>query len=160
MVMGDALAVCLMQVKGFNTHDFAKYHPGGALGKKLYLRVGDLSLQNEKPFVNENATISEVIVEISKKRLGATVVLRTDQSIAGIITDGDLRRMLAKNTSFENLYAKDIMCVNPKTIESETLAVNALEMMRQKNISQLIVTDNNQFAGFIHIHDLVREGII
>jgi arabinose-5-phosphate isomerase len=160
VVMGDALAVCLMQVKGFNTGDFARYHPGGALGKKLYLRVRDLSLQNEKPSVMENATISEVIVEISKKRLGATVVLNSSQLIAGIITDGDLRRMLSTNTSFESLSAKDIMTINPKTIDIDTLAVNALEMMRQKNISQLIVTQNNQFAGFIHLHDLVREGII
>ena len=160
MVMGDALAVCLMQVKGFNTNDFARYHPGGSLGKKLYLRVKDLSLQNEMPSVNEKATISEVIVEISKKRLGATVVLNNDRLIAGIITDGDLRRMLSNNTSFENLCAKDIMTINPKTIDIDTLAVNALEMMRQKNISQLIVTEKNQFAGFIHLHDLVREGII
>lgn len=160
MVMGDALAVCLMEVKGFNTKDFARYHPGGALGKKLYLRVCDVALQNEKPAVGLEATIPAVIMEISKKRLGATVVLDEKSHIAGIITDGDLRRMLSKTTSFDDLRAKDVMATAPKTIDYETLAVDALEVMRQNGISQLIITKNNAFDGFIHLHDIVREGII
>ncbi len=160
MVMGDALAVCLMKVNGFNTEDFAKYHPGGSLGKKLYLRVSDMSSQNEKPAVSTEATVSEAIVEISKKRLGATVVLNKENTIAGIITDGDLRRMLSANQSFAKLKAKDIMTKDPKTIEAGSLAVDALELMRKNNISQLVVTKNNHYAGFIHLHDLIREGII
>lgn len=160
MVMGDALAVCLMEVKGFNTKDFARYHPGGALGKKLYLRVCDVAMQNEKPAVGLEATIPAVIMEISKKRLGATVVLDEKSHIAGIITDGDLRRMLSKTTSFDDLRAKDVMATAPKTIDYETLAVDALEVMRQNGISQLIITKNNAFDGFIHLHDIVREGII
>ena len=160
MVMGDALAVCLMKVNGFNTEDFAKYHPGGALGKRLYLRVSDMSSQNEKPSVTTEATVSEAIVEISKKRLGATVVLDSANAIAGIITDGDLRRMLSKNIPFDKFTAKDIMSLQPKTIDAGSLAVDALEMMRKNNISQLVVTKNNHYAGFIHLHDLVREGII
>ncbi len=160
MVMGDALAVCLMEVKGFNTEDFAKYHPGGALGKKLYLKVSDMSAQNEKPAVLGKTSIKEVIVEISRKRLGATVVTEKNGDIVGIITDGDLRRMLSNNNSFETLTAKDIMTKTPKTIDAGSLAVDALELMRRNDISQLIVTKNGRYAGFIHLHDLVREGII
>jgi arabinose-5-phosphate isomerase len=160
MVMGDALAVCLMDVKGFNTIDFAKYHPGGSLGKRLYLRVSDISSQNEKPMVGLNTSIPEVIMEISKKRLGATVVINEENKIEGIITDGDLRRMLSKSINFDSLKAKDIMSLDPKTIDYETLAVNALEKMRHNNISQLIITKNQSFFGFIHLHDLIREGII
>ena len=160
MVMGDALAICLMQIKGFGTAEFAKFHPGGMLGKKLYLRVTDLASQNEQPAVLKNATISQVIVEITKKRLGATAVIENDNTIAGIITDGDLRRMLEKTTDFTMLQAKDIMSKNPSSIGAYVLAVDALEIMKTKNISQLIVIENNGYAGIIHLHDLIREGII
>ena len=160
MVMGDALAVCLMEMKGFNSNDFAKYHPGGALGKKLYLRVADMAAQNEKPKILPTATIKEVIVEMTEKRLGAAVVVNEAEEILGIITDGDLRRMLEKTESFANLQAKDIMTSHPKTIGVDVLAVNALEEMRKYNISQLIAEDNKVYAGIIHLHDLVKEGII
>ncbi len=160
MVMGDALAVCLMELKGFNSNDFAKYHPGGTLGKKLYLLVAEMAAQNAKPRILPTASIKEVIVEMTQKRLGAAVVVNEKENILGIITDGDLRRMLEKTTSFENLHAKDIMSINPKTIAAEVLAVNALDEMRKHNISQLIVEDNGIYAGIIHLHDLVKEGII
>ena len=160
MVMGDALAICLMQMKGFDTEDFAKFHPGGMLGKKLYLRVSDLSSQNEHPAVLRSATISEVIVEITRKRLGATVVVDERNNIAGIITDGDLRRMLARTNDLSMLKAMDIMSEEPKTVAWDALAVNALEIMRTQNISQLIVKQNDEYAGMIHLHDLIREGII
>ena len=160
MVMGDALAVCLMEIKEFNSSDFAKYHPGGALGKKLYLRVEEMAAQNAKPKVLPTATIKEVIIEMTAKRLGAAVVVNEAENILGIITDGDLRRMLEKANSFENLQAKDIMSSNPKTIAADVLAVQALEEMRRHNISQLVVEDNNIYAGIIHLHDLVKEGII
>jgi arabinose-5-phosphate isomerase len=154
------LAICLMDLKGFGTADFAKFHPGGMLGKKLYLRVTDLSSQNEKPAVLKDASISEVIVEMTQKRLGTTVVIEADNKVAGIITDGDLRRMLARTADFTLLKAKDIMSAEPKTVESDTLAVTALEIMKAKNISQLVVIENNMYAGIIHLHDLIREGII
>jgi arabinose-5-phosphate isomerase len=160
MVMGDALAVCLMELKGFNTEDFAKYHPGGTLGKKLYLRVEELASQNAKPKVLPTATIKEVIMEMTKKRLGATAVVDENEKILGIITDGDLRRMLEKTDSFEKLTAKDIMGKGPKTIEPGVLAVSALDEMKQYDISQLLVEDNGKYAGIIHIHDLIKEGII
>jgi len=160
MVMGDALAVCLMELKGFNTEDFAKFHPGGALGKKLYLRVEDLAKQNAKPKVLPTATINEVIVEMTQKRLGATVVADASEKILGIITDGDLRRMLEKGIPFNELSAKDIMGADPKKINASALAVNALEEMKQGNISQLVVEEDGVYAGIIHLHDLVKEGII
>jgi len=160
MVMGDALAVCLMELKGFGAGDFAKFHPGGMLGKKLYLRVSDIYPQNEKPQVYENDGLKEVILEITKKRLGATVVLDKNDRISGIITDGDLRRMLEKNISLNGLVAKDIMTADPKALTGDDLAVDALDLMRKKNIGQLVVTENNAYAGIIHIHDLIREGII
>lgn len=160
MVMGDALAVCLMEIKEFNSSDFAKYHPGGTLGKKLYLRVEEVAAQNAKPKVLPTATIKEVIIEMTAKRLGAAVVVNEAEKILGIITDGDLRRMLEKAASFENLQAKDIMSVNPKTIAADILAVHALEEMRRHNISQLVVEGNNIYAGIIHLHDLIKEGII
>jgi arabinose-5-phosphate isomerase len=160
MVMGDALAVSLMELKGFDSSDFAKYHPGGTLGKKLYLRVEELAAQNAKPKVLPTATIKEVIIEMTQKRLGAAVVVDDAENISGIITDGDLRRMLEKADSFENLRAKDIMSANPKTIAADILAVYALEEMRKHNISQLVVEDNKKYAGIIHLHDLVKEGII
>ena len=160
MVMGDALAVCLMELNGFKTDDFAKFHPGGTLGKKLYLRVDDLSSQNEKPNVLPGASIKQVIVEITQKRLGVAVVIDDDNIVLGIITDGDLRRMLEKTTTFESLTAKDIMTTNPKKIDSVELAVNALNKMRNENISQLVVETEGKYAGIIHLHDLVKEGII
>ena len=160
MVMGDALAVCLMELKGFNSNDFAKYHPGGTLGKQLYLRVAELAAYNSKPKVLATATIKEVIIEMTQKRLGAAVVVNETENILGIITDGDLRRMLEKTTNFETLHAKDIMSSNPKTIAPDVLAVNALDQMREYDISQLVVEDNKMYAGIIHLHDLVKEGII
>lgn len=160
MVMGDALAICLMSERGFNSDEFAKFHPGGTLGKKLYLKVSDLSLQNEKPIVNTTSLLKEVIVEITKKRLGATVVLDENSAIAGVITDGDLRRMLEKDIQLDMVTAKDIMTINPKKISLNDLAVDALDTMRKHNISQLLVVDNDKYEGIIHLHDLVREGII
>ncbi len=160
MVMGDAIAICLMEIKGFSTEDFAKFHPGGTLGKKLYLRVSDLIINNEKPAVKENSPLKDVIIEITKKRLGAAVILDDKKFVLGIITDGDLRRMLEKNLFTTDVKAKDIMTLHPKTIESSQLAVNALDIMRKKNITQLIVLENNRYAGIVHLHDLVREGII
>jgi arabinose-5-phosphate isomerase len=160
MVMGDALAVCLMELKGFGSKDFAKFHPGGALGKKLYLRVAELSRRNEKPSVLQNSSIREVILEITKKRLGVTAVLSDDGVLAGIITDGDLRRMLEKNDSLLDLRAGDIMHHGARTIDGEELAVDALDIMRKNNITQLLVTEHGHYAGVIHLHDLVREGLI
>ena len=160
MVMGDALAVCLMEMKEFNSKDFAKYHPGGTLGKRLYLRVEELASQNAKPRVLPTATLKEVIVEMTEKRLGATAVVEESGTIAGIITDGDLRRMLEKTDSIRDLKAKDIMSSHPKTIEAEILAVLALEEMRRNDISQLLVEQEGKYAGIIHLHDLVKEGII
>lgn len=160
MVMGDALAVCLMELKGFDTNDFAKFHPGGTLGKKLYLRVEEMAVQNAKPKVLAAATIKEVIVEMTHKRLGAAVVVDEKDNILGIITDGDLRRMLEKTETFEKLRAKDIMSNGPKTIGADVLAVNALEEMKLHNISQLVVEEKGKYAGIIHLHDLIKEGII
>lgn len=160
IAMGDALCVCLMELRGFGSEDFAKFHPGGTLGKKLYLHVGDLSINNEKPAVNAESFLKDIIIEITKKRLGVTVVLDDDEKIIGIITDGDLRRMLEKDLYHKDVKAKDIMTLNPKTIDKSSLAVNALEIMRNKNITQLIVTENKNYAGIIHLHDLIREGII
>ncbi len=160
MVMGDALAVCLMELKGFDSKDFAKFHPGGMLGKKLYLRVGELSSQNEKPAVFTGATLKEVIVEMTKKRLGTAVVIDKDNAVLGIITDGDLRRMLESNNDFAGFTAGNIMSRRPKTINADALATEALDVLRSNNISQLVVTDNESYAGVIHLHDLIREGII
>ncbi len=160
MVMGDALAVCLMELRGFNSHDFAKFHPGGMLGKRLYLRVGDLSAQNEKPQVLPDADIKQVIVEMTKKRLGTAVVTDNDGKVLGIITDGDLRRMLEKTSDITSLRATDIMGRNPKIITAESLATEALDKMRQNDISQLVVVENEVYSGIIHLHDLIREGII
>ncbi|HVK47455.1 MAG TPA: KpsF/GutQ family sugar-phosphate isomerase, partial [Pseudobacter sp.] len=160
LVMGDAMAVVLMDLKGFGTEDFAKFHPGGTLGKKLYLRVADLYVQNEKPEVRSTSSLKEVIVEISRKRLGITAVTDTQQQLTGIITDGDLRRMLEKSVSLENVTAEEIMTVHPKTINPEALAVEALDLLRQYDITQLVVTSGTQYLGIIHLHDLVREGLI
>lgn len=160
MVMGDAVAVCLMELRGFNSDDFAKFHPGGMLGKKLYLRVSDLSAQNEKPAVLPEAGLKEVIVEMTKKRLGTTVVISNSNKVLGIITDGDLRRMLETTNDFGSLTAKDIMSKNPKAIVADALATEALDVLRSNNISQLVVIENDFYAGVIHLHDLIREGII
>jgi arabinose-5-phosphate isomerase len=160
MVMGDAVAICLMYSRGFSADEFAKFHPGGTLGKKLYLKVSDLSLNNEKPYVTETGSLKDIIVEITKNRLGATAVIDKNKIIAGIITDGDLRRMLEKSISLQDITAKAIMSANPKTISKNELAIDALDLMRKNNISQLLVVDNEKYAGIIHLHDLVREGII
>lgn len=158
LAMGDALAICLLESREFKSEDFAKYHPGGALGKKLYLKVGDISIHNEKPQVAPNATISEAVFEISSKRLGTTAVVENG-ILKGIITDGDLRRMMEKG-NYDQLKASDIMSHHPKTIDKNTMAVEALEKMKANNISQLIVTDHDKYEGIIHLHDLIKEGII
>lgn len=160
LVMGDALAVALMELRGFGTEDFAKFHPGGVLGKKLYLRVSDLYINNEKPKVDPSATLKTVIVEISRNRLGATAVVDDNNMLLGIVTDGDLRRMLEKNVPLDTVTAKDIMSAGPKTIAPDSLAVNALDMLRRHDITQLPVTSENRYIGMIHLHDLVREGLI
>jgi len=160
MVMGDVIAVCLMELNGFNGRDFAKYHPGGNLGKRLYLRVGDLSKANEVPQVAINASLKEVIVEITQKRLGLTAVLTQEGQLQGIITDGDLRRMLEKSSSIDQITAADILSPNPKTITPDTLAVEALELMRKNDISALLVVEDQRYLGVLHLHDLVREGIV
>ena len=159
LAMGDALAVCLLDCRDFTSSDFAKYHPGGALGKKLYLKVGDIASQNQKPVVKPDDSIKSVIMEISSKRLGATAV-EDNGKLVGVITDGDLRRMLEKADAINNLKASDIMNKIPKQIEAEELAVNAMQLLEQYNITQLIVTDKGKYHGFVHLHDLLKEGII
>jgi arabinose-5-phosphate isomerase len=160
LVMGDAIAVCLMELKGFSSDDFAKFHTGGMLGKTLFMRVSDMYTNNEIPAVFLNQSLKEVIVEITKKRLGATAVVDDRENLKGIITDGDLRRMLEKNHLSENIQAKDIMTVNPKTIDSDELAVNALDMMRKHEITQILVVKEGKYLGMIHLHDLLKEGFI
>lgn len=160
MVMGDVLAVCLMNLNGFTGEDFAKFHPGGNLGKRLYLRVSDLIAGNGRPAVSREATLANVIMEITAKRLGVTVVLDEHGALNGIITDGDLRRMLEKTSDLTTVTAKDILSLNPKTVSPTTLAVEALDVLRTNDISQLVVMDNDQYVGVLHIHDLVREGIV
>lgn len=162
LVMGDALAVCLLWCRGFSSRDFAKYHPGGSLGKRLYLKVSDLYVNNEKPQISPATTLNQALIEISSKRLGCCAVIDND-TIVGIITDGDLRRMLSKqNTSITlDILAKDVMSKNPKTIKEDAFAVEALEIMRNNHITQLLVTDNNnKYLGVVHLHDLIQEGII
>lgn len=161
LAMGDALAVCLLEERGFTSADFARYHPGGALGKRLYLKVDDLWASNPKPIVQMSTAITDVILEISSKRLGCAAVIEKGK-LAGMITDGDLRRMMqqSKGASFTNLTAKDIMNKKPKSVDKDTMAVEALQMMKEYNITQLVVTDKNKFVGFIHLHDLLKEGII
>ncbi len=160
LVMGDALAVALMQLKGFGSEDFAKFHPGGLLGKKLYLRVSDLYINNEKPKVGLSDSLKKVIVSISKNRMGATAVTDEENNLLGIITDGDLRRMLEKNSSLDNITAKEIMSFNPRTITPESMAVDALDLLRKHDITQLLVATDKKYMGIIHLHDLVREGLI
>lgn len=159
LVMGDALAVCLLRLKGFSSKDFARFHPGGALGKRLYLKAGDLSSRNSQPQVSQDADLKTVILEISENRLGATAVMDKNQLI-GVITDGDLRRMLGKGTDTGQLMAGDICTKNPKSIDQNEMAVNALALMRQYDITQLVVTDNGRYAGMLHLHDLIREGLL
>ena len=161
LVMGDAIAVCLLKLNNFSSKDFAKYHPGGALGKQLYLRVSDLIKNNQVPQVSENDSVAKVIVEISEKRLGVTAVLNAKNAIVGIITDGDIRRMLSKSTTIESFTAKDIMGKNPKTILNDAMAVEALERLENNNITQILVTDlENKYIGVVHLHDLIKEGIL
>jgi len=160
LVMGDALAVSLLDARNFSDRDFAKYHPGGSLGKRLYLRVDDLYRMNEVPKVTVNAKLKDVIIEISEKRLGATAVLDENNHLAGIITDGDLRRMLVKTNSLENIVAKDIMSINPKEISPEAFAIDAFELMRKHNITTLVVCEKGNYLGIIHIHDMLKEGFV
>lgn len=159
LVMGDALAICLMKCRGFSTEDFAKFHPGGALGKQLYLRVKDLYVNNEKPEVGPDDSLAQVIIEMTKKRLGAAVV--TDQGkLLGIITDGDLRRMLLKHPDIEHVKASEIMTPNPKTIDENDLVADALHKMRQNSITQLPVLHEGRYVGVIHLHDILKEGVL
>lgn len=159
LVMGDALAVCLMHLRNFTSDDFAKYHPGGALGKRLLLRVKDMLENSLKPMVTADAPIKKVIFEISEKRLGVTAVVENEKVI-GIITDGDLRRMLNENDTFTHLTAKDVMTKNPKMIQSNTMVVDALNILEDFSITQLIVVDHDQYKGVLHLHDILKEGII
>jgi len=158
LVLGDALAICLLESKDFTDKDFARFHPGGVLGKKLFLKVNDITKNNEAPSVQSHENIKNVIIEISRKRLGATAVLE-GKKLVGIITDGDLRRMLEKGKKIEEVLAKDIMNKNPKMIASSALAIQALKMMEQHNISQLLVVEKENYIGIIHIHDILKEGI-
>lgn len=160
MALGDAIAVALLSCKGFGSHDFAKFHPGGALGKQLYLRVSDLYQLHERPVVSPEAGLPEVILEISAKRLGATAVENAEGQLLGIITDGDLRRMLQKGGDLNGLLARDILCESAKSVPPDTLAVDALALMRAHSISQLLVVENGRFLGMVHVHDLLREGLV
>lgn len=159
LAMGDALAVCLLDCKGFTSSDFARFHPGGALGKRLYLKVADIFPNNQKPTVAPTDSMSNVIMEISSKRLGVTAVVENEK-LLGIITDGDLRRMFGKSTDLQAVKAADMMSVNPKTAQPDMMAVDALQIMKQFNITSLVVVEGDKYQGFIHLHDLLREGII
>ncbi|GIJ93484.1 KpsF/GutQ family sugar-phosphate isomerase [Capnocytophaga stomatis] len=159
LVLGDALAICLLEMKQFGSSDFAKYHPGGALGKRLYLKVADIVANNQKPQVSPETDIKKVIVEISEKMLGATAVI-DGQNIVGVVTDGDIRRMLSKTDTITGLTARDVMTANPKTIDANTLAIDALDVMETNKITQLLVTENNSYIGVVHLHNLVQEGLI
>ena len=159
LVLGDALAVCLLEMKHFGRRDFAKYHPGGALGKRLYLKVSDIVVHNQKPEVSPDTDIKKVIVEISAKMLGVAAVI--DQgNIVGVVTDGDIRRMLSKTDTIKGLTAKDIMSVRPKTIDFDSLAIDALNLMEKNKITQLLVTQDGKYAGIIHLHNLIQEGLL
>lgn len=159
LVMGDALAICLMEMRDFKAEDFAKYHPGGALGKKLLLKVKDMIEQSQKPMVNPETPIKKVIFEISEKRLGVTAVIENNV-VVGIITDGDIRRMLNDRDTFTDLTAKDIMTKNPKSTQSNTMAIDALQILENHSITQLIVVDNGEYKGVLHLHDILKEGIL
>lgn len=160
LVIGDALAVCLLKLRGFTPADFARFHPGGSLGKKLYMRVSDIFDEQLLPRVNLNESLQNVIIEISSKRLGATAVVNDKGQIAGIVTDGDLRRMLQKNTDTTNFTAEMIMSVSPKAIDYDEMAINAFNLMENNKITQLLVTKEGKYVGMIHLHDLLREGIV
>lgn len=160
LALGDALAICLLECREFNEADFAKYHPGGSLGKKLYLKARDLALSNEKPSISPAAPVKDVLIEISKNRLGAVAVVDNSNHILGVITDGDIRRMLENNNTIEHLKAEDIMGRTPKSIQHDALAVDALEIIKQNNITQLLVLEQNTYFGIIHLHDLLNEGIV
>jgi arabinose-5-phosphate isomerase len=159
LVMGDAIAVCLMEMRSFTAEDFAKYHPGGALGKKLLLRVGDMLDTTHKPIVAPDSNIKSVIMEISEKRLGVTAVVKNNEVI-GIITDGDIRRMLNKTENISGLVAQDIMTVNPKMIKSTDMVSDALNILEDFSITQLVVVDHGEYKGVIHLHDILKEGIV
>ena len=159
LVIGDALAVCLLELKGFTNNDFAKYHPGGSLGKRLYLKVGDLLKTTQMPQVSVSDSIKDVIIEISEKRFGATAVIENNL-LVGIITDGDIRRMLEKSLDISSFTAKDIMTKNPKTVSMKTLAIDVFNTMEENKITQLIVVENNIYKGIIHLHDILNEGIV
>lgn len=159
LVIGDALAICLLELKGFSSQDFAKYHPGGTLGKKLYLRVSDIADNNSKPQVDADTDVKQVIIEISKSMLGVTAVVK-NAKVIGIVTDGDIRRMLNKFDNINGLKAKDIMTTKPKTIHPDVLAVKALKMMQSNSISQLLVIDGEKYSGVVHLHNLINEGIL
>jgi arabinose-5-phosphate isomerase len=159
LVLGDALAVCLMEMRDFKKEDFAKYHPGGALGKKLLLRVSDILDSTNKPMVNPESSIKNVIVEISEKRLGVTAVIDNDKLI-GIITDGDIRRMLNNHDNFNHLSAKDIMTKNPKTVQLTSMVIDAFNILEDNSITQLVVKDQEKYIGILHLHDILKEGIL
>jgi len=160
LAMGDALAMCLLELRNFSSRDFAEFHPGGSLGKQLYLKVSDIYLQHKLPAVSADTPLKDVIIEISSKRLGCTAVLDGNKNLLGIITDGDLRRMLEKSVALDGVVARDIMTAHPKTIQKDEFAVTALHLMQQSNITQLVVMEGEKVAGFIHLHDLLKEGII
>jgi len=159
LALGDALAVCLLEARGFTREDFARFHPGGSLGKRLYLKVDDIWPSNPRPVVSPTTPVNQVILEISSNRLGATAVVDHNR-LAGLITDGDLRRMMQEHTTFDRLMARDIMTPDPKTVSRDTMAVTALALMKEKNITQLLVAEGPVFFGFVHLHDLLKEGII
>lgn len=159
LVMGDALAVCLLKCRNFSDADFARFHPGGALGKRLFLKVGDLCAAHDLPIVLPTASIQEVIMEISQKRLGATAVVN-EAALLGVITDGDIRRMLEEGSDIHSLQAEDIMCQSPKSVESTALAAEALKIMEANSISQLLVLEDGEYIGIVHIHDILKEGIV
>ncbi|MBF6609271.1 MAG: KpsF/GutQ family sugar-phosphate isomerase [Flavobacterium sp.] len=159
LVMGDAIAVCLMEIRGFTPADFAKYHPGGALGKKLLLRVGDMLDRTHRPMVSPDAAIKTVIVEISEKRLGVTAVVE-DNKVIGIITDGDIRRMLNNRDTFADLTASDIMTKNPKMIQTTDMVIDALNTLEDFSITQLVVLQDDEYQGILHLHDILKEGIV
>jgi arabinose-5-phosphate isomerase len=160
MALGDALAVCLLELRNFTSRDFAEHHPGGALGKQLYLKVSDIYFHNLLPTVSPEASLKDVIIEMTSKRLGCTAVVESDRRLLGIITDGDLRRMLQKESNLTSVRASDIMTHNPKKIEKDEYAVKALHQMQEGNITQLVVMEGEKVAGFIHLHDLLKEGIV
>ena len=160
MVMGDALATSLLALRGFSSSDFAQFHPGGALGKQLYLRVRDIFPQHDAPSVWASDGLKKTIVEMTSKRLGATAVLDDSNNLIGVITDGDLRRLLQRDVDLHLIKAQDIMTANPKSVEADVLAVEALQIMRELSITQLVVLEKNKYVGMIHLHDLLKEGLV